>query len=414
MKNIIIIDTGFPFDKIEPFLETEINYYNDINIYLAPCMINNKKKFRNINNRFVNIFDLPEIDNRKLLRIIKKSLRGVKVFFNKLFYFELFYLISNKKLNFGNIKSLIIFLIDSDYIIKKLKNIIKKTNLKNDDILIYSYWMHIHAYIGIKIKEYLKNGKVITRCHRYDLYEYANDNNYIPMRNYIIKNIDRIYSISDDGKDYLKKQYNIEENKIKISRLGTIDYGIQEWKDDRLLRIVSCSWVVKVKRVEKIVEALSNIKDISIEWVHFGDGNCLNDVKEKAKNLSENINCIFKGAVSNKDILKYYKENSIDIFLNVSESEGIPVSIMEVQSFGVPVIATDVGGVSEQVFNYKNGILIDKEFLIEDLIKSIRLFWEMDLNEYLRYRKESREIWESKYSADKNYNEFICNLKKEF
>ena len=41
----------------------------------------------------------------------------------------------------------------------------------------------------------------------------------------------------------------------------------------------------------------------------------------------------------------------VDLFLTVSANEGIPVSIMEAQSFGIPVIATDVGGISEIVNN---------------------------------------------------------------
>jgi len=44
------------------------------------------------------------------------------------------------------------------------------------------------------------------------------------------------------------------------------------------------------------------------------------------------------------DVLNYYASNPVDVFINTSSSEGLPVSIMEAMSFGIPVIATNVGG----------------------------------------------------------------------
>ena len=64
----------------------------------------------------------------------------------------------------------------------------------------------------------------------------------------------------------------------------------------------------------------------------------------------------FKGNVDNAEILKYYRENSIDCFALLSEHEGAPVSIMEAESAGIPIVATDVGGVRELVDG--NGFLL--------------------------------------------------------
>lgn len=49
------------------------------------------------------------------------------------------------------------------------------------------------------------------------------------------------------------------------------------------------------------------------------------------------------GYIANKDLLDWYKTNKPSIFINVSSSEGVPVSIMESMSCGIPTIATDVG-----------------------------------------------------------------------
>ncbi|MFR4320263.1 MAG: glycosyltransferase [Blautia massiliensis (ex Durand et al. 2017)] len=44
--------------------------------------------------------------------------------------------------------------------------------------------------------------------------------------------------------------------------------------------------------------------------------------------------------------------------MNVSSSEGIPVSIMEATSFGIPGIATDAGGTKEIIRDKENGVLL--------------------------------------------------------
>ena len=97
------------------------------------------------------------------------------------------------------------------------------------------------------------------------------------------------------------------------------------------------------------METLQHILDINIKWTHFGDGIMMNQIKEMSRELPENIKIDFRGNVKNSDLLEVYKNNQFDLFLNVSLSEGIPVSIMEALSFGIPCIATDVGGTKEMV-----------------------------------------------------------------
>ena len=57
------------------------------------------------------------------------------------------------------------------------------------------------------------------------------------------------------------------------------------------------------------------------------------------------------GHLDNNEIFNMYKNNSYDYFITLSESEGLPVSIMEAISCGIPVIATAVGGITEIVIN---------------------------------------------------------------
>ena len=52
--------------------------------------------------------------------------------------------------------------------------------------------------------------------------------------------------------------------------------------------------------------------------------------------------------------------HSLDLYLNTSVHEGIPMSILEAMAYSLPVVAPDVGGISEVVSNSEDGYLIEK------------------------------------------------------
>ena len=174
------------------------------------------------------------------------------------------------------------------------------------------------------------------------------------------------------------------------------------------IRLVSCSNVIPIKRVDLIVKALSEVKNISIEWIHFGDGELLEKIKSDAEKLlkpCKNISYSLVGRVQNNDIMKYYSENSVDAFLMVSESEGNPVSVMEAMSFGIPIISYDICNMSNIVKGC--GILIPENATYETLSKSIEEFAKEDDEVISKYRRRAREIWEKEFRGDENSKRFI-------
>ena len=70
-----------------------------------------------------------------------------------------------------------------------------------------------------------------------------------------------------------------------------------------------------------------------------------------------NVVANFHGRVDNVQVRSFYRDTFVNVFVNTSSSEGVPVSIMEAQSAGIPVIATAVCGTPELV-NENDGLLL--------------------------------------------------------
>ncbi len=411
MKYLILLDRKFPYKSGESFLENEINeiskYFDKIMIFPIDVAID-AEKTREILSENVELFPTGKKDfqkskieyllgSSKFIFSTKNEAKGLK---NKLF--ESYYLsICEKKT-------------------AEIMDVLKKISFTSDDeVYLYSYWLYTTSSIAVELKDYFnkKNIKNIlfSRAHRFDIYLEETKLNYLPQRNKLLENIEYIYACSDNGAKYLKEMFKKYSSKIECSYLGTYDHGINQKSNDNVFRIVSCSRVSDVKRVHLIAEALKRIEEkdenVKIEWTHIGAGEMFDNLKSIIDNLNfKNIKINLIGAISNVDVYNFYNEHHSDLFINVSSSEGVPVSIMEAISFGIPVIATNAGGTGEIVVNDRSGILMSKDFELEELVENIMKIYNMPLNEYIELREKTRNLWIEKYQGKKNYKNFANEI----
>src|SRR5690606_4461585 len=135
-----------------------------------------------------------------------------------------------------------------------------------------------------------------------------------------------------------------------------------------------CRRLDPVKWVTLIPDASSDYNGKGmIEWHHFGGGQPHDELKiavAPGTAANKTISIHLHGWTRQEDLFHIYENNHVDCFVNVRESEGIPVSIMEAMSYGIPVIATDVGA-SREIVNNRNGFLLDVDFDLDDLLKDI-------------------------------------------
>ncbi|MBP8959286.1 MAG: glycosyltransferase [Bacteroidales bacterium] len=398
MKRTLILFTDrYPYGKSEAFLESEIEYLckSFEKVAIIPFEKGTDKNVRAIPKN-AGLLSPP----------LKKAKRSPELLFKGIFNTYKITPFLSEGLNSKVWKSFTKFRIWFTHllVIRTLMSQIKRQNLfsffNNNDIL-YFYWGLRWSQIIPFIPEELKPKKTV-RFHGTDLYEHTN-NNYIPWRKKQLERTDSIVTVSETGKNYMMEKYNISFGKIFLSRIGTKDYGISPYKKRESIRIISCSNIVPVKRVELIAMALKHLS-IKAEWIHFGDGKYRKKVESLASKLPVNVSYKLPGAVSHDELINYFRNTMIDVLVNVSSSEGVPVSIMEALSFGIPVIATDAGGTAE-IVSEKNGIIIPLNFEPAYLAKKIEELVGND--NYLEYRSAARQTWEEKCRADKLFPEFV-------
>lgn len=406
---LILITNNYPFSYGEAFLENERSYMpNFEDVIILPCK---EKEFVNNREEGNNVRIYKSKDN--IPNIIQKLQGCSRALFTLDVLKEIYSLLKKKSISISKIIDLIFFKYDKTYKVKNFKKYLDQVGVnKKDKVIFYSYWLDNTAFIGVKLSRYYPFSTVISRAHRCDLYEEESESGYIPFQKKNIEELDEIYCISQDGRDYLKQKYPQNANKIMCSKLGTCDWGSEKYTGKTVLNIISCSYVVPVKRIHLIIEILKGIQDIPIFWTHIGDGKELGKIKRLSEGLPANISVSFMGQMGNREVIENYKENEYHLFINVSESEGIPVSIMEATSFGIPVMATDVGGTRELV-NEKTGILLKKDFDILSAVNAVREIYSKSDREYIELRNSTRRFWVENFYAQSNYFDFYKMVMRQ-
>lgn len=402
-KKVLFLTGAYPFYPGEQFIEDEITYWADqtiADVCIAPASAQGMPRSlpQNIS------LDLGLTSSSKLYKLIFI----VAALWSPIFWREIPYILKNHglcfKCLFNALKSTSFVL----YLKNKLKKVIKKTN--NIDIA-YCYWNDVQAYAAIILKNENLIKKVVSRAHGFDVYENRRSNNYMPLKRQFINDFDYILAIADQGKKYLEETYNASHNNILVSRLGVpIGNVYAKHTDNNKLNLLSISFCVPIKRIDKIIDALllfkSKAPDIDINWTHIGGGPLLEVLSALAQDkLAKNgIQYKFTGTMANADVKKYFELNEVDLFINASESEGVPVSIMEAMSYGVPTIAPDVGGVSEIVSNEDGWLMSDAPVALEI---SNAIFQLKSKAKDIEFRKKVKQKIITHYDAKKNYRDLV-------
>lgn len=413
MKNTLIV---LNYQReIPPLMQTILHYANQIFnriIYITPEMYNDNRSACDADK--LEVFQLPRSMWRKALLKSPVTLANM----------ETFQMLSlgwkHKKLDGGFFKNLLQYAVCSEMLKEGFFKVVREANIDLHDCVILCTWFDVCAYAASLIKKKNPYIPVVSFAHAFEVKHQVNP--YVCLSYNLSKHrvCDKINFISETVMEQYKKQVvSYYDGKISFSNLCVGYLGSKKNSQsfspsstDETLKLLSCSSVVGLKRIGQIVNALTQVDKVKIDWTHIGDGPLFEEIKtdaEKQLGKKSNINFRFLGHLENSEVHRYYSENVVDLFVNVSESEGLPVSIMESMSYGVPAIATDVGGTCE-IVNEKTGFLLPKDFQPKDLARIITDYGLFTQEERQEYRKAAYAMWETKFNGEKNSLEMLREL----
>lgn len=410
MKRLLILfANGFPYNISEPFLESEYPLYREYfdKVLISTGCTRGEKPTRQLDENFFEVLEDYTLnqDLRSVLASIPYLLTDFK------YYKELFHLLKAGKLIPGRFYEITVTALCGNHRAYRVKKWLKE-HPGYDQIVLYSYWMTIPAYGALKLKALLNDPRirVVSRCHGYDIYSERSKPKYLPFQEDNVRHLDVVAPVSQNGSAYLTAKYDHLSN-VHPQYLGVANAAYQNPSAARSpVQIVSCSRVIPLKRLTRIVDALALLDDIALHWTHIGDGAGLKELTVYAsEKLSgkQNIRFDFPGTIPNDQVYTLYQTKPFHLFLNVSETEGVPVAIMEAMSFGIPVIATDVGGTSELVTDQKSGYLLERDYPDEMLAERIRDISLLPEDDYLHMRQAAQQTIREKFHAETNYRHFI-------
>jgi glycosyltransferase involved in cell wall biosynthesis len=177
-----------------------------------------------------------------------------------------------------------------------------------------------------------------------------------------------IFSINDDCRNFCEKHIPAEDqSKIKdvhhyIDQKKLTQYlaRAEKEKDREVDRIIFWGRVADVKGLDLIIHAVQHLKQEgrAIEFIVIGDGSEKVDLKKMTVQMKLQKEIVFLGRCTIEEIAGYAKNS--DIFVMASYTEGIPTSMLEAMTFGLPIVSTAVGGIPTLVQNSVNGQLVSK------------------------------------------------------
>ena len=157
------------------------------------------------------------------------------------------------------------------------------------------------------------------------------------------------------------------EQVVDFSRM----YGT-EGKQPILVFVGLLEWKMKVEGVKILLEALARIRERHQDMmlILVGDGSRRGEVEDVIGNLGLSDVVVITGLMDNV----FVPLELCDIYVHITLQEGLGQALLEAMSMGKPVIASNIGGISEVIRDGENGVLVHPDVesvssAIEDLLE---------------------------------------------
>ena len=278
----------------------------------------------------------------------------------------------------------------------------------------YSWWADVVGY-GMALAASNAGVPSITRAHGYEVFDEQDPLGRIPFQRKGVAAFNQVFSVSHAGASVLREKFPEAANRIHVRYLGVDPSpGVGHRSSDGIFRILSCSSCVAVKRVDLLASGIQELARkhprMEFEWTHIGDGPTLRSVHNVLSPFPDTYaKCLFPGSIPPAAVRAWMAERPFDVFINVSSSEGLPVTLMEAASSGIPLVATDVGGNSEIVRDTV-GLLLPADPTPEDIADVLYRLSLLQPADVTMMSLAAKQMWAENFSADINYARFAQDL----
>lgn len=413
-RNLVLITDGFPYGPGEkPFVGPELDalvtrYKVTLVAFTSKAMLARKELISTLPARV------------KLITYVRPEYRG----FDSAAYLPYFLRFAFSRVAWREMRDLIY----DGFSVKRLLDSMKQYALAchflrfcskrglfigGENTLYYSFWFGAQL-LALSLKKINTPAmKIVSRIHGYDLFNTEQSHGRQPFERIKRDYCNRVIFVASSSREYFLNTFGAECHigQYNLNRLGVhqhlsrsqLDYRISREREQPFL-LVSCSNVIPRKRVDLIARALSKLDCEKIRWIHFGGGPMLGELKDVASNFG--LNAEFRGPTANQDIIDFYQQNRVDCFILTTRNEGgCPVAIQEAISFGIPIIATAVGGVPETVQD--NGILLSSDPSPDEVATAIQRIIASSESLWKKLCIGSWELWNSKFNCSVNKAELL-------
>ena len=270
--------------------------------------------------------------------------------------------------------------------------------------------VHTHGYFADivgSVTSHLLNIPHIATCHGF----ISNDINlkiYKKIDKYSLRYCKRVIAVSRQIRRELLDEGIKESNVITIANAVDYTIGDNEIAAFRIERKIQLAVqedeiiigyvgrLSKEKGIEYLIRAgeILKKKNILFKILIVGEGNMRNELESEAYRMGLKDIILFTGFLT--DVDRWLPV--FDVFVLPSMTEGTPLALLEAMLYGIPVVASNVGGVPEIVKSEYNGILVNPGDT-KGLADAICLLCE---NRELRTTlgKEARETVQTRYNVN--------------
>ena len=229
----------------------------------------------------------------------------------------------------------------------------------------------IRKIVGDPVWERVYNKNLVDES--FDDFQENNHGLFISLqkmiRNWSINKSNLIITPSQHLKNFIDK-IGFDKNIFVINNGVNIEQHNKVVLENNIIQLLVVSRLVSQKNIDSIIKAVKVMENENIILNIVGDGSEINNLKLLVKKYKLDKKINFIGKIENTKLNEYL--NNADIFIQASNYEGLPHSILEAMNFEIPILSTDVGGCSVLLNKGERGYIIPMPVSEVEISEGIR------------------------------------------